>query len=183
MSGHAGPHLLITAALAAGLLAGCGGGPPESAPSAAQPAAPAAPAASAPAAGALELPALCDWLTMEEVSGLVGGDPAVTTAPAILGGCQWLSAAGMPVLQLTVVANSASSGDEYARRLAEEMGEAWRDEDLKPVAGLGDFAFYTADVGMLQVFRGQRTLQVIVGGEAGEAQATAVAGRLLTRDW
>jgi hypothetical protein len=124
---------------------------------------------------------VCAWLSPEEIASQLGATPTSSAGAPGLPGCLWRGADGMPLLQVTLVPNAAASADDYRARLAEELGEAWRDDDLTPVAGLGDWAFYTADARMLQVFRGRRTLQVTVSPPAGEGEARALAAALLAR--
>ena len=141
-----------------------------------------------PAAGAAGMTThtdsdICFWMSADDIEGVIGARPADAKPAAGLPGCAWMGADGLPLLQVTLAPNAASSPDEYAARLSAELGEAWSEGELKPVAGLGDFAFYTPDARMLQVFRGRRILQIMVSRPSGEVEARVFAHALLARDW
>lgn len=166
------PRRVLCCAVITALMTACGDPqPPATAP---------APQAAAPGAAA----SVCGLLSADEITRLFGAAPAGPGhVTAGLPGCQWPSDSGLPMLQVTLAPNAATSADDYRERMSRELGEFWSEDDLGPVSGLGDFAFYTADARMLQVFRGPRTLQIIVARPAGEAEATAVARLLLAKDW
>lgn len=126
---------------------------------------------------------VCGWLSDAEIAEWLGAAPSSSAPAAGLPGCMWSAASGLPLLQVTLAPNGATSAAQYRDRMAEQLGEAWSDTDLAPVAGLGDWAFYTAEARMLQVFRGRRVLQIIVSRPAAEREATAIARVLLVRDW
>jgi hypothetical protein len=163
----AGPALTCAALT----LAGCGREAPE-----------AAAGDGAPEQAAV-VSDVCAWLSDDEIEGLLSARPTASASSAGLPGCVWTGADRLPLLQATLAPNPASSADDYAARLAAELGEEWSPDELKPVDGLGDFALYTPEARMLQVFRGRRTLQIMVSRPADEAEAMAVARALLGRDW
>lgn len=168
-------RLVALIGLIAAIVSGCGGGADAPTPAGGQPAA----AAARPTAGEV-----CGWLTSDDAVRLVNAAPtSADPVPTALPGCQWKLPSGQPLLQVTLVPNASDSGDDYRAGLARDMGEGWSADLLASVADLGDFAFYTADARMLQVFRGRRTLQVIVSRPAGLAEARAVAEQLMDRNW
>lgn len=126
---------------------------------------------------------VCAWLSLEEVEALTGVVPVSTQSTGGVKGCHWTDGDGLPLVQLTIVANGASSPEDYSAGLAADLGDDWVREQLKPVDNLGDWAFWTPEGRMLQVFRGRATLQIMVSRPAGEPEAKALAGKLLDRDW
>lgn len=140
--------------------------------------------AAAPAPGAAPTASptsVCDWLSDASLAQVLGETPASSAPTAGLRGCVWKRADGMPLVQLTIAPNAARSAQDYRDALARELGEDWNDDDLRPVDGLGDWAFYMADARLLLVFRGRGTLQIMAGG--GEGEAMALARIVLDRDW
>lgn len=126
---------------------------------------------------------VCAWLSLEEIEALSGVAPVATESTGGVKGCHWKDADGLPLVQVTIVSNTAASAEDYASGLVGDLGEDWVREQLKPVDGLGDWAFWTAEGWMLQVFRARSTLQIMVSRPAGETEAVALAGKLLDREW
>lgn len=126
---------------------------------------------------------VCSWLSLEEVASLAGVAPTGTASTGATQGCHWTDNDGLPLVQVTIVGNAAGSPEDYAAGLAADLGDDWIRDQLNPVEGLGDWAFWTPEGRMLQVFRDARTLQIMVSRPAGKAEAVAIAGKLLDRDW
>lgn len=154
-------------------LAGCGGSDvPE--PSATTESAPERPAGSVDA---------CGLLTAEEIGGVMGASPGEPQAgPSQMGDCTWPSSSGSgPLVTLELTQSGYSTFEAFVASYQSEFGgeEPSRDQ-YRPVVGLGDWAMYVVDDGLLQIHRAGRML-LIGTSPAGEEQAVGLGQKAITR--
>jgi hypothetical protein len=148
------------------VISSCGGSeaPPESAPKAEAP----------PAAN------LCNLLTSEEISDVMGTAPGEPAADS--DGCAWPSSGGgEPLVEVSVSRSSLKSYDDFVAEYGREFGgENPSKEYYQPVEGLGDWGLYRTSGDVLEVHSGDRMLAVIVR-PASRENAEALAGKALPR--
>jgi hypothetical protein len=154
------------------LLTGCGGSEPPPAETETETSAPEpAPAATTD---------VCALVTAEEIQEVLGEAPGAPEASSAgLGGCRWPSASSSAtLLEMSVAPTSLKSYDDFVADYGREFGgENPSKEYYRPHEGVGDWALYRKDDGVLQVYVGDRMLQIV----APEEKSVAIAAMALSR--
>ncbi len=78
---------------------------------------------------------ICDLVTKDELSGILGQKITETNAPTDLDGCSYYSAAGVQALK-------GSFGIDLVKGTGGKAEAAARDSSAQLVAGIGDLAYY-----------------------------------------
>jgi hypothetical protein len=96
--------------------------------------------------------------------------------------CTWPSSSGSgPLVQVELTESGFSTFEAFVSSYQTEFGgEEPPRERFRPIDGLGDWAMYVVDDGLLQIHRAGRML-VIVTTPAGEEQAVALGQKAIAR--
>lgn len=158
---------LISVAALALAFTDCGGTgapPPEPAPK----------AVASPASN------LCNLLTTEEITGVMGASPGEPSPEP--DGCSWASSEGAdPLVRLSLSPSTLPSYDDFVAEYGREFGgENPSKEYYRPIEGLGNWALYRTTGDVLEVHTGERMLSVTVR-PASQELAVSLAEKAVSR--
>jgi hypothetical protein len=128
------------------------------------------PASTAPARGGLDLTAVrvCELLAASEIETATGNAAAagldISQQAAGVPMCRWPPAGGPEydtLVNLVVTGNYYDSYEEFLASAREGLlGNAFSEDAVRRVDGVGDFGVWLPETGMLQVYDGDVMVQV-----------------------
>lgn len=131
----------------------------------------------------------CTLLLSSEITDVLGSPVGEGVDPnTVVPTCQWPpegeSTPFVPVVQITLVRDSAGSFDTWLSQMRAEYDESGFDfnaDNYRRVDGIGEWAVYIADGGLLMVGQRGTLLQVMVSSGPDHARQVALARRALAR--
>lgn len=147
--------------------------------------------ASSPAAGAGPRASVdtCRLLTPDEIASEVGHAVGDGVDPGgVVPTCQWPrqgeTTPFVPVVQITLVPDAAGSFEHWSTMMRADMegsGFEFKAGDYRRVDGVGEWAVYIADGGLLMSGQRGQMLQVMVSGGPDDSRQVALARLALAR--